>query len=113
MTKNRRGYALASTVALIFLMTILLGVAVSHLDYYCGVMEAYSGRFQARNALESMTNMSLKWLSVSVKTYDRPKAHIPATQKYLTDVDSLCIFSTDFDGRSAYLFEFIPHIVRT
>ena len=97
MTKTnlrvRRAYALASTMVLIFLLTIFLGVAVSHLDYSYEVMEAYSSRFHARNALESMTNLSLKWLSSRVKSGARPRAEVPISGEYLTDLDSLRIFA--------------------
>ena len=103
--KPRRGYALASTVALIFLLTVLLGVAMSHLDYSSEVTEAYLSRFQARSALESMTNMALKWLSAQVKDGGRPRA--PAyTGEYLTDFDSLRIFaSVDFDGCEVKVYD--------
>jgi len=94
--KKRRGYALASTVGLIFLLTILLGVAISRLDYSLVVIEAYSNRFKARNALESMTNLALKWLKEDVKkTEPRDTAEL----ENLTDFDSLLIFtSSGFNG---------------
>ena len=103
---SRRGYALASTVALIFLLTILLGVAVSHLDYYSGVMKAYSSRFQARNALESMTNLSLKWLSAEIVRGSRPRAQESVALEHLTDFDSLRIFfSTDLNGCEVKIYD--------
>ena len=110
MTKKirraRRAYALASTVALMFLLTILLGIAVSRLDYSFRVMEAYSSRFQARNALESMTNLSLKWLSAEVRSGTRPRAQAPFVLEYLTDLDSLRIFaSNDFDGCEVKIYD--------
>ena len=106
MRVKRRGYALASTVALIFLLAVLLGVAVGHLDYSFGVIEAYSGRFQARNALESMTNLSLKWLSAEVKKGARPRAPAAVALEYLTDFDSLRIFaSSDLNGCEVKIYD--------
>jgi hypothetical protein len=106
MKKSRLGYALASTVALIFLLTVLLGVAVSHLDYSSGVMEAHSTRFQARNDLESMTNLALKWLSTKVQAGVRPRAEDSLALEYLTDFDSLRIFaSIDFDGCEVKVYD--------
>ena len=102
----RRAYALASTIALIFLMTILLGVAISHLDYSSGVMDAYVSRFHARNALESMANMSLKWLSDEVRSGARPRAGASVTLEDLTDFDSLRIFaSNDYDGCEVRIYD--------
>jgi len=104
--RARRAYALASVVALIFLLTILLGVTISHVDYSSGVMEAYMSRFQARNALESMTNLSLKWLSAEVKKGARPRAHEPVFLENLTDFDSLRIFaSNDYDGCEVTIYD--------
>ena len=107
MTENKRsGYALASTVALIFLMTVLLGVGISCLDYNFGVMEAYMGRFKARNDLESMTNLSLRWLSAEVRGGARPRAQSPEVLEYLTDFDSLRIFSSiEFDGGEVIIYD--------
>ncbi|MCL2009907.1 MAG: hypothetical protein FWG71_05100 [Synergistaceae bacterium] len=103
MRKKRRAYALVSTVGLIFFLTVLLGVAISHADYSFVVMEAYSSRFQARNALESMTNLALKWLSAEVKSGIRPRA---ATLEYLTDFDSLRIFTSfDFNGCEVRIYD--------
>ena len=97
--RPRRAYALISTVGLIFLLTVLLGVMMSHLGYSSDVMEAYTRRFQARNALESMTNLSLKWLSAEVRINGRPGAEASVSLENLTDFDSLRIFaSNDFDG---------------
>jgi len=102
----RRAHALASTVALIFLLTIILGVAISHLDYSSGVLEAYMSRFQARNALVSMTNLSLKWLAAEVKSGSRPRAGILSTEQDLTDFDSLLIFaSIDFNGCEVKIYD--------
>ena len=104
--KKRSAFALASTVALIFLLMVLLGVAVSHLDYSSGVMEAYMSRFQAGNALESMTNLALKWLSAEVKSGARPRAQEPDALGYLTDFDSLSIFaSSDYDGCEVKIYD--------
>lgn len=97
--RARRGYALASVVALMFLLTILLGVAVSHVSHSSRVMEAYVNRFHARNSLESMTNISLRWLSAEIKSGTRPRAQAIIDLKDLTDFDSLRIFTwIDFDG---------------
>jgi len=97
--RARRGYALASVVALMFFLTILLGMAISHVSHSSKVMEAHVNRFYARNALESMTNMSLKWLSAEVKNGTRPRAQAIIDLKYLTDFDSLRIFTwVDFEG---------------
>ena len=104
--RARRAYALASTVALIFLLTILLGVALSHLDYSLGVMEAYLKRFQARNDLESMTNLSLKWLSAEVRNGVRPRAEASLSMENLTDFDSLRIFaSIDLNGCEVSIYD--------
>jgi len=93
-------------MALIFLLTILLGVTVSRLDYSSGVLEAYSSRFQARNALESMTNLSLKWLSAEVRSGIRPRAEILSTGQDLTDCDSLRIFaSVDYTGCEVKIYD--------
>jgi len=103
---HRRGYALASTVALIFLMTILLGVAISHLDYYSRVMNVYLSRFQARNSLVSATNLALKWLSEETRSGSRPRAQAFAVLEHLTDFDSLRIFaSTGFDGCEVRIYD--------
>ena len=104
--RTRPAYALISTVGLIFLLTILLGVAISHLVYSSRVMEAYSSRFQAKNALESMTNLSLKWLSAEVRSGTRPRARASVALEYLTDFDSLRIFaSNDFDGCEVRIYD--------
>ena len=97
--RARRGYALASVVALMFFLTILLGMAVSHVNHSAIVMEAHTNRFHARNALESMTNISLKWLSAEIKSGTRPRAQAIIDLKHLTDFDSLRIFTwIDFEG---------------
>jgi hypothetical protein len=104
--EKRSAYALISVVSLIFLLSVLLGVAISHMDYSFGVIEAYSSRFQARNALESMTNLSLKWLSAEVKTGARPRAQEPAVLHELTDFDSLRIFAlSDFNGCEVKIYD--------
>jgi len=104
--KSRRAYALASAVALIFLLAVLLGVAISHVGHSYGVMEAYMSRFQARNSLVSMTNLALKWLSEEIKRGVRPRAHEPNFLEYLTDIDSLRIFaSIDLDGCEVSIYD--------
>lgn len=104
--RARRAYALASTLALIFLLTIFLGVAISHLDYSSVVMEAYSSRFQARNSLESMTNLALNWLSAEIKRGYRPRAPALSLSGYLTDVDLLRIFTSNyFNGGEVAIYD--------
>ena len=104
--RARHAYALASTVALIFLMTVLLGVAINHLDYSSGIMEAYVSRFQARNSLESMTNVALKWLSAEVRAGSRPRSGASVALEYLTDFNSLRIFaSNDHDGSEVKIYD--------
>jgi len=104
--RRRRGYALASVVALIFLKTILLGVAVSHLNFYSRVMEMYYRRFQARNALESMANLAFKWLLEEVGSESRPRARAIIALEYLTDFDLLRIFaSAGIDGSEVKIYD--------
>lgn len=103
---GRRGYALAAVVALIFLLTTILGVIINHVGYSSWVMEAYSNRFHARNTLESMTNLSLKWLLAEVESGLRPRAQAIVTMEYLTNFDSLRIFATiDFEGGKATIYD--------
>ena len=100
---KRSGYALVSTVALLFLMTVMFGVAISRLDFSFGVMEAYSNRFQTRNELLSMTNLALKRLSEELRSH--PLAKPPIELKDLTDLDSLLIFTMNvYDGCEARVY---------
>jgi hypothetical protein len=104
--KARSAYALASVVALVFFLTVVLGVAVSHVDYSQGVTEAYVSRSIARSALVSMTNFSLKWLAAEVGDGDRPRAYAVTAGDYLTDFDSLRIFaSIDMEGCEVRVYD--------
>jgi hypothetical protein len=89
---SRRAYALSSTMALIFLLSVLLGVAVTHAGYSSEIMGVYSRRVRARSELTSMTNLALKWLISEFEKGVRPRASIVNTYEDLTDFHSLSIF---------------------
>jgi hypothetical protein len=76
-----------------FMLTVVLGVAINHVDYSSEVTEAYLSRFKARSSLVSMTNLALKWLSAEVADGERPRARAAAEREYLTDFDSLRILA--------------------
>ncbi|MDR1979459.1 MAG: hypothetical protein LBQ42_12060 [Synergistaceae bacterium] len=90
----RHAYALSSTMALVFLLTVLLGVVVAHIGHSLDVMSVHLRRIQARSELVSMTNSALKWLSTEFKMGKRPRAPIVDLDENLTDFDSLSIFSS-------------------
>jgi hypothetical protein len=104
---QRAAYALSSTMALVFLLTVLLGVVVAHIEYSADIMGVYLKRVQARSELVSMTNLALKWLRTRFDAGTRPKANVvDETNKNenLTDFNSLSIFSScnvqeDMEGR--------------
>jgi hypothetical protein len=101
----KRAYALSSTMALVFLLTVLLGVVVAHIEYSLDITNAYLERVQARSELASMTNLALKWLSGTFAAGTRPEAAARQNMsENLTDSNSLSIFSSynvkeDLEGR--------------
>ncbi|MDR2179894.1 MAG: hypothetical protein LBP21_06275 [Synergistaceae bacterium] len=90
----QRAYALSSTMALVFLLTVLLGVVVAHIGYSSDVMGVYLKRVQARAELTSMTNSALKRLTAEFSSGARPRADGVAAYEKLTDLSSLSIFSS-------------------
>jgi hypothetical protein len=95
--RSKRAYALSSVMALVFLLTVLLGVVVAHIEYSSDVMRAYLKRVQARSELASMTNWALKRLSATFAAGVRPKASAADKanmNENLTDFNSLSIFSS-------------------
>ncbi|MDR1377056.1 MAG: hypothetical protein LBJ22_06065 [Synergistaceae bacterium] len=95
--RARRAYALASVTALVFLLTVLMGVLVAHIGYSSDLMDVYLRRVQARSELVSMTNLGLKWLNTQFNTGTRPRAAIAGKHENfeyenLTDFHSLSIF---------------------
>ena len=100
--RAKRAYALSSVMALVFLLTVLLGVGVAHIEYSIGVMDVYLKRVQARSELISMTNSGLKWLDTAFGTGTRPRAPTfdrmgdmwVDMRENLTDCNLLSIFSS-------------------
>jgi hypothetical protein len=91
----RRAYALSSVVVLIFLLSVLLGVGMTHLGYSIDVMNVHVTRIEARSDLASMTNLALRWLRAELATGTRPRAEAIEFSDGLTDFNLLSIFSLD------------------
>ena len=88
------------------MLTTILGVIISRMNFSSGVMEASSNRFYARNDLESMTSLALKWLSAEVNGGARPRARAVVALEHLTSPDSLRIFSSNgFDGGEVRIYD--------
>jgi len=105
-TSIRRAYALLSVMGLIFLITLLLGAAVMYSAHSHAVVNAYLRRVEARSELISMTNLSLKWLSTSLKTHSRPRAEAAESRENLTNIDLLRIFSyNNSDGGEVAVYD--------
>ncbi|MDR1623287.1 MAG: hypothetical protein LBS00_13050, partial [Synergistaceae bacterium] len=114
---SRRGYALSSTMALIFLLAVLLGVAVTHTGHSSGVMGVYLKRVQARSELASLTNLALRWLRSEFEKGMRPRANLLNAYENLTDFNSLSIFSSysvkdDAEGKvEVFDLDYAPEIL--
>ena len=105
VAEKRRGYALFSVLALIFLLIVLLGIAVTHVGYSYDVVNAYLRRVEARSELTSMTNLALRWLSANLKI-ERPRAFAVETHERLTNTGSLRIFfSTHSKGGEVEVYD--------
>ena len=89
---------LYSTMALVFLLTLLLGVVVLLLGYSLDVKSVYQNRMNARSELFSLTNISLKWLGGESTAGRIPKAYAIEANKKIMGCSALCVFSLD-DGQ--------------
>ncbi len=96
--RRRRAYVLYSTIALVFLLTFLLGVVVLLLGYSLDVRSVYQSRMNARSELFSLTNISLKWLKAESTAGRVPKAHAVEANKKISDCSALRVFLLE-DGQ--------------
>ncbi|GHV41673.1 hypothetical protein FACS1894187_23560 [Synergistales bacterium] len=86
---KRKGYVLCLALAIIFLVSSLLGLAIMRFTSFSDVASVYLTHSNVRGELVSLTNFALKWLSAKLEDGNIPRAEGSA----VADAKSLRMFT--------------------